>query len=292
MKRNVYAAVAVILGAMMLGACGTGNGNGNAEGVSKEGENQGGQKLENEAAKEQEPAEEQGAAGQQTEEAEAAGNIYVEMEESVMEFKAEDGTVVLKVDRTMPVITISAHEESAAAMNEYMNNMFPEYDEEMLEAAKETYADLGKENWHEFASGTAFFSERTDSEVISFTITSYWDMGGAHPNSVRSGLNFRTADGKRLTLEDVTVDKEAATAAINEFLLAETKKKEEEYEGMFFEGYEESIADILTEDSWYLGEDGFHIIVNEYIISPHAAGILDFAVPYAEAGFLKEEFRK
>lgn len=288
MKRNVWAVLAVVFGVMILGACGTGNGNGNAEG-----ENQEGQKLEGELEKEQETAEEPGADGAQTQEAEtaeAAGNIYVEMKESVMELKAEDGTVVLKADRTVPVVTISDNEESAAAINEYINNEFPDYDEEMLEAAKETYADLGKENWREYASWVTFSQERTDSEVISFTAGYYWDMGGAHPNSGRSGLNFRTADGKKLALEDVMTDQEAATAAINEFLLAETKK--EEYEGMFFEGYEESIADILTEDSWYLGEDGFHIIVNEYIISPHAAGILDFVIPYAEAGFLKEEFRK
>ena len=270
MKRNVYAAVAVILGAMMLGACGTNNGNENLEGVRQEGENPEGQKL--------------------AEVPEAAGNIYVEMEESEMEFKAEDGTVVLKTDRTVPVVTISENEESAAAINEYINNTWPDSDEEMLEAAKQAYADLGKENWRAYASGTAFSSERADSEVVSFTVTYYWDMGGAHPNSGRSGLNFRTADGKKLALEDVMVNKEEEVAAIHEILLAETKK--EEYAGMLFEGYEESIADILTEDSWYLGEDGFHIIANEYIISPHAAGILDFVVPYGEAGFLKEEFKK
>ena len=61
---------------------------------------------------------------------------------------------------------------------------------------------------------------------------------------------------------------------------------------MFYEDYEESIGDILTEETWYLGEDGFHIIVNEYIIAPHAAGILDFVIPYGEADFLKEEYRK
>lgn len=270
--------MALIFGTMALGACGTGNENKNMEEVSQE--------PEEERQEEQKP--EDAAAEEET--AEAAGNIYVEVKQSKMEFEAEDGTVVLTVDRTVPVVTISNHTESAEAINEYINSAFPEYDEEMLEIAKETYADLGKENWRGYASGETFASERTDTAVISFTVTYYWDMGGAHPNSGKSGLNFSTETGKRLTLEDVVMDKEAATAAINDFILEETKK--EEYEGMFFEGYEESIGDILTEDSWYLGDDGFHIIVNEYIISPHAAGIMDFVIPYGEADFLKEEFRK
>ncbi len=278
MRKNIWLAMALIFGTMALGACGTGNENKNMEEVSQE--------PEEERQEEQKP--EDAAAEEET--AEAAGNIYVEVKQSKMEFEAEDGTVVLTVDRTVPVVTISNHAESAEAINEYINSAFPEYDEEMLEIAKETYADLGKENWRGYASGETFASERTDTAVISFTVTYYWDMGGAHPNSGKSGLNFSTETGKRLTLEDVVMDKEAATAAINDFILEETKK--EEYGGMFFEGYEESIGDILTEDSWYLGDEGFHIIVNEYIISPHAAGIMDFVIPYGEAGFLKEEFRK
>lgn len=277
MKRNIWLAAAMILGMTALGACGAGNGNENMEGVSGEEGKQEGQKLEDMAEEEQKPGE-------------AAGNIYVVMEPSGMEWEAEDGTIILKTDHTIPVVTISGNEEGAAAINGYIEDNYPGDDEELLAIAKEAYADLGKENWHAFASGETFSSERTDAEVISFTITDYWDMGGAHPNSGRSGLNFSTATGKKLELEDVTADKEAAVTVINEFLLAETKK--EEYAGMFFEGYEESIGDILTEDSWYLGGDGFHIIVNEYIISPHAAGILDFVIPYGEADFLKEEFRK
>lgn len=293
MKRNTILTAALILGMMMLGACGTGKGNVPAD--SGEGERQeladtssGKQTLEEIPSKEQEPA----ADPEETPETnpETGGNIYIVMEPSVMEYKAEDGTVVYKAERTIPVVTISDNEEGAAAINKYIENNFPADEDEMLEMAKEDYAALGKENWYGYETGSKFSSQRKDSEVISFFIISYWDMGGAHPNSWINGLNFSTADGEVLTLEDVVTDKEAATEIINEFLLAETKK--EEYEGMFFEDYENSIGDILTEDSWYLGEDGFHIIVNEYIISPHAAGIMDFVIPYAEADFLKDEFRK
>ena len=118
--------------------------------------------------------------------------------------------------------------------------------------------------------------------MISFSTIAYFDMGGAHPSASFSGVNFSTKTGKRLTLDDITMEKEAAVSAIQGFLLEETKK--EEYTDMFYDDYEDKIGDALTEDTW-------HIIVNEYIIAPHAAGSFDFVIPYEEADFLKDEFK-
>ena len=45
--------------------------------------------------------------------------------------------------------------------------------------------------------------------------------------------------------------------------------------------------DILTEDTWYFSDQGLVIISNEYIITPHAVGILEFTIPYNELTFIK-----
>ena len=222
-------------------------------------------------------------------EVERGGNLYIRLEEGTDEYKAEDGTVLLTVNSTWPVV-ISDNEEAAANINEYVAS----YDllgisvDNALEWAEADYEVRGKENWYGYVLDTKFSSARTDDSVISFVILAYSDMGGAHPNAVSAGLNFNPESGERLTLADVAIDEQKAVQAINEFILEETKKEEGE---MFFEGYEENIKDILTEDTWYLAEDGMHIIGNEYIISPHAAGILDFVIPYDKADFLKEEYR-
>lgn len=263
-KKNNFLFIAVlILGMMSLAACG-------AEEIAAS------DSSEN-------------SAGQEREEGEKGGNIYVMLEESEQEYEAEDGTLLLTAKRSLPTVVISANEEGAAAINEYIKSQALLDEEAMLEWAKEAYSSLGKENWRKFSLDTQYFTERADEEAISFHVTSYSDMGGAHPNSASIGLNFNPKTGKRLTLAEAALEEEAAVLAINEFLLAETKK--EEYRGEFFEGYEENVGDILTEDTWYLGEDGLHITVNEYIISPHAAGMMDFVIPYGEADFLKEEFR-
>ena len=71
-----------------------------------------------------------------------------------------------------------------------------------------------------------------------------------------------------------------------------TETKKEEYAGIFYEDYEERLINLLREDAWYLDEDGFHIIANEYEISCYAAGDFDFVIPYEQAHFLKEKYRK
>lgn len=221
------------------------------------------------------------------------GNLYLRMDEINEEYKAEDGTVLLTVTGNLPVVTITGNETVAKTINEYLQK----YDLQGISVAESEqwaeadYKERGKDNWHTYGIDTTFTGQRLDEKVISFSVLAYSYMGGAHPNAVSTGLNFRTETGERLTLADVTKDEQEARAEIEAYILEETKKMAAENEGMFFENYEESLKDILTEDTWYLAEDGFHIIGNEYIISPHAAGILSFVIPYEKADFLKEEFR-
>lgn len=49
---------------------------------------------------------------------------------------------------------------------------------------------------------------------------------------------------------------------------------------------------MLTEDSWYLTEDGMTIVSNEYLLAPYAAGATYFDLPYETCDFIKEVYRK
>lgn len=188
-------------------------------------------------------------------------------------------------------MVIAGNKEASQAINEYIRNfnLHGMSVEDAKKWAEEDYITRGKDNWYGYDMETVFSLNRADETVISFLVSASSYMGGAHPNTLEAALNFDPETGKRLTLADVTTDEKTAVKEIVNAILQQTKQ--EKYSGMFFEGYESSVGDLLTEDTWYLGEDGFHIIGNEYIISPHAAGILNFMIPYAEAGFLKEKYR-
>ena len=70
------------------------------------------------------------------------------------------------------------------------------------------------------------------------------------------------------------------------------KSMQEDGYGIFFEEYETYIPDVLTEDSWYLTEDGMTIVSNEYLLAPYAAGATYFDLPYETCDFIKEVYRK
>lgn len=161
--------------------------------------------------------------------------------------------------------------------------------EDAVKWAHEDYSRRGKANWSSYFMETTYSVRQIDHAVVSLVADAYSYMGGAHGNRIEAALNFDTQTGKRLTLTDVTIDERKATEEIVANLLAQTKQAS--YKDMLFEGYESSVGDLLTEDTWYLGKDGFHVIGNEYIISPHVAGILDFVIPYKKADFLKEKYR-
>lgn len=223
-----------------------------------------------------------------TNETEPGGRIYVSLEEDERKYEAEDGTLLLTVRSVLPMVTISDAEETAAAINEYIRSYAPADEEEMQEYAQEDYAQFGHENWYGYEEEITFSVKRADAAVVSFDVGLYSYMGGAHPNYLSSGLNFSAKTGARLMLADIVTEEEAAVTAINAFLLAEVKKEYGEY---LYDDYEKYVGDILTDDSWYLGEDGFHIIVNSYAVAPYVAGDRDLVIPYEETGFIKDEFK-
>lgn len=292
MKANSIILTAAILAAFSLTGCG-GQRTG-ADGAAQaldaaDGGEEGkeAQAVENEAGPEE---------IETAENTENADSISIRFEESKQDFEAEDGTVLLTVENVWPVVDIPSNPKAAEAINEYVKS--PDIQgmsaEEVLTFAREEYEERGSENWYGYSMGSTFSEQRADNVIISLTADIYSYMGGAHPNAVRGGFNFNPQTGSQLKLEDVVTDRKAAAEAVKAYILnsiAEDLEKEEN-QGMYFEDYEENADQLLTDATWYLSGQGFHIIGNEYIISPHAAGILDFLIPYGQADFLKSEYRQ
>lgn len=225
------------------------------------------------------------------------GTLFEHTDESSVEYKAEDGTVILNSKTEIPVVDITYNEEAAKAINDYFKTNKVEEKvwemslEESVKWAKEDYESRSKAvgNWNAYELDTSYSVKRLDDAVVSFVTEGYSYMGGAHPNTIQAALNFDTQTGKKLMLSDAVMDETKAKQTILENILQQTKQ--EQYKGMFFENYEEHLSEILTEDTWYLGKDGFHVIGNHYLIAPYAAGGFDFIIPYEQADFLNEKYR-
>ena len=230
---------------------------------------------------------------------ETDGEYGIRFDESTETYEAEDGTVLLTVETSFPVLTIPAHEQVAETINRYVrqdgifggDGMEGMTVQEVLQWAEEDYQARGKDSWYaNYSLYKGYGLQRMDDDAVSFILEVYAYTGGAHPNTMLYGLTFDTQTGERLSLVDVVENEEAASAAVLRFLLEETGK--EKYQGAFFSGYEETLSRLLREGTWYFGEDGFHIIANTYEIAPYVAGSFDFVIPYEQADFLKERYLK
>ncbi len=159
---------------------------------------------------------------------------------------------------------------------------------------QETEGDADKEgsdpdDWHAYELGISYSVKRVDEQMISIVEDSYEYTGGAHPNSVRVAYNFDTQTGERLKLEDVASDlDEIRTESIR--YLGELLQ-DEEWQEVLFSDYQNHLEDILTDSTWYTDQDGFYMICNEYIITPHSEGILEFLLPYDEVDVVDKAYK-
>ncbi|MBA4686044.1 MAG: DUF3298 domain-containing protein [Candidatus Galacturonibacter soehngenii] len=223
-------------------------------------------------------------------------NISVVFEDRSREERDKKGNLLLTVTSNIPVVTIPGNEEASQKINAYYKESEKKQEEkikEYIDYATDHFSLLNTdqvENWNGYGLGDIYGSKRVDQAAISIVDDTYEYAGGAHPNTTRTAQNFDTQSGNLLTLKDVLTDEEKGIAFVNEFLLKKMKESEDELG--FFEDYENYVKDILTDQTWYFSDEGFVVISNVYIVSPYAAGIQEYVIPYSQFPYLVEKYQK
>lgn len=224
------------------------------------------------------------------------GKRSVEIQAGADTIRHADGTILLSVDYKFPTVMIEGNQAATDKMNTYyegVKEQFGQTVEKLLAYARADYNSRTKEQlayWNGYAVSMQYEKARIDDKVMSLVDHYYEFTGGAHPNSTRWAETFATSTGEHLTLKDVVKDEVQARKDIEAYILKLTKNPQ--YKDYFFEGYEAHIPELLTDNTWYFSDEGFVVIANEYIIGPHAVGILEFTIPYSDAVFLKDAYRK
>ena len=225
-------------------------------------------------------------------------DVTIDMKDDSEEIKNEEGVFLLRVTESFPDVTIDGSAAAADNINDFYakeKESFEASIEETKQMAEEDYKFRMEDNpdsWKDenaYEMGTSYEVKRSDDQCISIVNDTYSSTGGAHPNSARFAATFDTASGEKLTLDNLFQDAEKAKSFINDYLLKEMKDKEEE--GMFFDDYEKDVPSILDDNTWYLSKEGFVVICNEYIVSPHAAGIMEYTIPYSEFSNFSELYK-
>lgn len=131
---------------------------------------------------------------------------------------------------------------------------------------------------------------RTDEVILSY-YEDYSDYtGGAHGYYSYLGVNYRTADGKRLELGDVVTDLEKFKSALAAATMVE-------YADRIMFDVTEQLDRCFTETdanlSWVVGYDGLTVYYNPYEIASFADGILDVTIPFVgNEGLFAPEYQK
>ncbi len=171
------------------------------------------------------------------------------------------------------------------ALGDYWDGIWEE-----LKASHDANYDDAAEIAGQYPPGEAPYYELThtgqairgDRNVFSFLDVDYSYLGGAHPYTAVHGVNFDTASGKQLSLQDVTADYDGFCQYVKTCL---EEMSREEDGPMLFEWYEEDLQKFFSGEyhlEWVMEQDGITVYFNPYDLASYADGALEVTVRFAE----------
>ena len=110
-------------------------------------------------------------------------------------------------------------------------------------------------------------------DVISISLTTYLNTGGAHGNLAISFLNFNAQTGKQLKNEDLFEDYLSFTNLAKTYFYEEIADKRE----LYFEPDNFKLPENIG-----FTEEGVVLLFNAYEIAPYSTGITEIHIPWSE----------
>lgn len=221
-------------------------------------------------------------------------NIHIEIKTEEEEKTADDGTVYFTRSFTYPVVTIEGNDDAAGKINADIRSRIDAFKAgtEIEEWAKEGYDEtISSDSEYPFISyieDLGIAPARSDSNVISFTVSCYTFTGGAHGNYDTHGVNYNAKTGDVIAFADLSDDPDAFhedTLAYNQNL-AKTKAYQDrmfnsEYTNLY--GSDNELETVLyADDVWYLSTSGLVFMSAPYALGPYASGTIEFLIPYSD----------
>lgn len=216
---------------------------------------------------------------------------YMDYSEDIKE--EESGVPLLNVQENCPVIYVKDNEPATLEMNKVFeqqhtsNQLAIKAD---LEYAQDAYNNSTEQEiavWRgydfEYMYETAYCSEK----IISFKAASFDRLGAPDLGIWTSAYSFDGETGKLLRLADVFTDLKAGKKIVEQYIAE--KVTSNEYRNYLLEDYESYISDVLTEDVFYLQENGLVVVCNPDLLTQYAVGVIEIEIPYSELAEVMNE---
>ena len=112
--------------------------------------------------------------------------------------------------------------------------------------------------------------------IISTYFDKYLYTGGAHGNTIRSSQTWNLRDCQLLKLEQLV----RCEPDYKTYILTAVEAQIEEESDIYFENYEQLIAETFDENSFFCKPKGLAVYYQQYDIAPYSSGIREFLIPY------------
>ncbi len=179
-----------------------------------------------------------------------------------------------------PVVSGLENEAAQTAINKAIKSHFDQYLAGMKKQVEEAGAPYSKDLSYEIDGG--YQVTYNQNGVISFLLTDYQFLGGAHGDNILTGMTFSLKDGKAIKLDDLLKSNASYRQELKKMLQADIKKQSNEW------GYSLEQFNDLSKDSssylnnYYLTDSGFNIFFQKYDIAPGAAGNPEFNFTFGQ----------
>lgn len=196
----------------------------------------------------------------------------------------ETGTALLSVKENSPVITLDGNEEAQNRINRVFEQQHIRNQSRIDSAfhmADSDYSKLSEEEraqWSCYQYEYLYEETYASAKFLSFRASHKEEPGLKQSYEDVVAYTFYVPEGRLLTLSDIFTDNKEARRIVEPYI-RETVTGEE-YADYLLEDYESYISDILTEDVFYLNEQGLVIICNADMLTTSEAGVIEISVPY------------
>ncbi len=197
--------------------------------------------------------------------------------------------VTLLVDYETVEVTGDSYALLAAAVADWTAEQLADLQESVDYYAEYTPEVYDIDDYECYTLSESIRSTWISESVVSLYFYTYDYLGGTHPYTTRTGVNFDVATGAVLSLSELLDDAEGFYEAAEQEILACLAAN---YSGGLYADYEECVADFLRgEGNFYLDAEGLHLIFDTYTLGAYALGAIEISLPYAEYGrYLKAEY--
>lgn len=169
-----------------------------------------------------------------------------------------------------PVVSGLDNEAAQTTINKALKAHANQFLTAMQKQVKEAGAPANKDISYEVDGGYKVTYNRNG--VISFLLTDYQYLGGAHGDDVLTSMTFSLKDGKAIQLSDLLKSNSNYKQDIKK-LIQTYIKKNAETEGLSLEQFNDlSKSSSKYLENYYLTDSGFTIFFQKYDIAPGAAG--------------------